>query len=1036
MKIKIATFLFTLFIGGVTIAQFPNPITLSTGQGTPGDQDPIWQCSPWSATVPGNPMFEAYGPTLINNNCAPGAWVDPASLTAPMNNGNWITGTEANCSANTTAGYRYFRLTLNLPPDCNGNSVTVQGSYVLSLVGYVDNYIHDVFINGNSQGISGGGFSPGAQLSIYLDGPWVVGTNYVDILVFNAFTSPPGAQNPYGLLLVADGTNSANMDSDGDGVNDLDDLCPCDFGTNIYGCPDPVANTCDIDLIRNTFLAAGCIELPLCYSDCSMYFLNPSPNSGSSAQAFAQTLGANLISIQDAQENECVMSELNRLNETGVIWIGFNDEAVEGTFVWYDQSPVTYTNWAPGEPNNSGGNEDCTQIYPDGMWNDLNCNTANAKSIIEVNLCPVITANDIIVCSNETATITTSDPILGSQPYTYSWSNGATTQSQTVPSVDAGYIVTVTDRYNCSVKDTLEVTAKPVPSVYVSDTLICSGESTSIQLSSDIAGTTFSWTAIPVNANGASGGSGNNIAQALNTAGSVNGSVTYAVTPTLDGCVGTTENAIVTVSALPVLTFSPASPDICQNDTVQITVSGANTYEWNPSTGLNTTVGNTVDAFPAGSQNYIVTGTNIDGCSGTGVVSVTVHVAQSVNAGTDQEICIGESVILSASPANPGTTFAWTGGVTDGSSFYPAQTDQYIVTSTDVNGCVSADSVTVTVHDLPIIDAGQNIYGCENDLITLSASGAGAGGTYTWDNNSVLNGVPFVSPVGTTVYTVIGRDLNGCESTDSLLVNIDQIPTPDFYSTQDGYCDPVMATFHNTSVGAQNCTWILDNGTILTGCGTVSSEYNQAGAHGVTLQIETNNGCPASLYQDSVVIIDAYPIASFNYEPQEVSSLNPEVEFTNTSWGASSYIWNFGDDGTVSSQESPVYTYPQETGGTYVVTLTAISENGCRDTISSVVRIAEELIFFVPNTFTPDGNQFNQTFEPVFTSGFDLHNYTLFIYNRWGEVLFESHDVSVGWDGTYGGKMSQQGTYLWRIEVKTILSDERKVYIGSVNLLR
>src|SRR5690348_8293162 len=98
--------------------------------------------------------------------------------------------------------------------------------------------------------------------------------------------------------------------------------------------------------------------------------------SGSAAQALAEGLGANLVSVQSQAENDCLLGALNAIGETGTIWIGFNDEAVEGTFEWYDQSPVTYTNWAPGEPNQSG-NEDCVQIYPGGtypgMWNDLDC---------------------------------------------------------------------------------------------------------------------------------------------------------------------------------------------------------------------------------------------------------------------------------------------------------------------------------------------------------------------------------------------------------------------------------------------------------------------------------------------------------------------------------------------------------------------------------------------------------------------------------------------------------------------------------------
>jgi gliding motility-associated-like protein len=228
---------------------FPNPPTLSTGQGAIGTFDPIWLASPWYTSSPPNPMGLTYTPALINNNCAPGSWVDPASLPAPVNNGNWITGNDANCANNTADGYRYFRLTLDLPPDCNGSSVAVNGNYILYLSGYVDNSITDVFVNGTSLGISGGNYSVGTQLNLTLPGPWVPGINYVDIQIYNI---PNGVGNPYGLLLVANSAATANTDTDGDGISDITDLCPCEAGFASNGCPPPITPDTQICLGEST----------------------------------------------------------------------------------------------------------------------------------------------------------------------------------------------------------------------------------------------------------------------------------------------------------------------------------------------------------------------------------------------------------------------------------------------------------------------------------------------------------------------------------------------------------------------------------------------------------------------------------------------------------------------------------------------------------------------------------------------------------------------------------------------------------------
>lgn len=232
---------------------FPNPSTLSTGQGPIGSLDPIWQVSPWYTASPPNPIGLSYSPALINNNCAPGSWVNPATLPPPVNNGNWITGNDANCANNTTAGYRYFRLTLNLPADCNGSSIAVSGNYVLYLSGYVDNSITDVFVNGTSLGISGGNYSAGSQLNMTIPGPWVAGLNYVDVLIYNI---PNGNQgNPYGLLLVANNSALSNVDTDSDGVSDINDPCPCEAAFTLNGCPPPISPNTTICQGESTTIA-------------------------------------------------------------------------------------------------------------------------------------------------------------------------------------------------------------------------------------------------------------------------------------------------------------------------------------------------------------------------------------------------------------------------------------------------------------------------------------------------------------------------------------------------------------------------------------------------------------------------------------------------------------------------------------------------------------------------------------------------------------------------------------------------------------
>lgn len=281
-------FLFSFSVFGQT---FPNPASLSTGQGVSGNPDPVWLVSALFPSNPPNPIGLTYTPALINNNCAPGAWVNPSSLPPPINNGNWITASTSPCATNSLDGYIYFRLPLNLPASCNGSSIAVSGNYKLFLSGYVDNVISNVYVNGVPTGISGGNFVPGGQLNMTLNGPWLAGINYVDVLVYNY----PGAFfNPYGLLLVANYSASLNSDLDGDGIVDLYDLCPCQPGAAPNGCCPlaPTGNTtqtfCNSAIVSDLVANGTSIQW---YADSTTTTpLNPSTNLVSGTYYASQTI--------------------------------------------------------------------------------------------------------------------------------------------------------------------------------------------------------------------------------------------------------------------------------------------------------------------------------------------------------------------------------------------------------------------------------------------------------------------------------------------------------------------------------------------------------------------------------------------------------------------------------------------------------------------------------------------------------------------------------------------------------------------------
>ena len=197
----------------------------------------------------------------------------------------------------------------------------------------------------------------------------------------------------------------------------------------------------------------------------------------------------------------------------------------------------------------------------------------------------------------------------------------------------------------------------------------------------------------------------------------------------------------------------------------------------------------------------------------------------------------------------------------------------------------------------------------------------------------------------------------------------------------------------------------------------------------------TIGGCSAST--SSTVTVSQAPQASFTMYPGYISS-NPQcITFTNTSLNASYYSWNFGN-GLVSNETNEIVCFSNSSGSGYTIQLTAYSNLGCSTTYQLGLSVKEDGLYYVPNSFTPDGDEYNNVFLPIFVSGFDPYNYTLEIFNRWGELLFESNDHTKGWDGSLGttGQKVQDGVYIWKIKFKKPSTDDRIELHGHVSLIR
>ena len=362
----------------------------------------------------------------------------------------------------------------------------------------------------------------------------------------------------------------------------------------------------------------------------------------------------------------------------------------------------------------------------------------------------------------------------------------------------------------------------------------------------------------------------------------------------------------------------------------------------------------------------------------------------------------------------------------------------YTVTYTPpTSACENPGTCTITINALPTINAGADITVCVGQTATVTPSGAA---TYSW-NPSLTTGVPFLPSLGSTTYTVTGTSASGCTNTDQITITANVAPTVNFSPDVTQGCSPLTVNFTNSSTGSNTCVWNLGDGTILSGCSTISNTFESPGCYDITLTVTSATGCSSAYTAADLICVEADPIAYFNPSVNFVTEFEPTVQFNNSSIGASSYFWDFGDNGASSTEENPTHDYPViEEGAGWNIMLVATSPAGCTDTTFGTIYFKEELIFYVPNTFTPDNDDYNQTFLPVFTSGYDPYDFSLLIFNRWGEIIFESHDATKGWDGSYGNngeiELAQDGAYTWKLEFKTSILDDHKVYLGHVNIIR
>lgn len=694
--------------------------------------------------------------------------------------------------------------------------------------------------------------------------------------------------------------------------------------------------TCDVNQIRAALTAAGNIELLGLNDPCSLYFINPQYMTGPDAQTYAQTFGANLISIQSAAENTNLVTALaNQGYSSEVIWIGFSDALSEGNFVWYDGAPINYTNWNVGEPNNAGGNENCTQIYPDGTWNDLNCSGYNSLSVIEVNLCPQVSiANVPVHCANTVVDLTAST-LLGSPNYTYTWTqSGAETFTNTsspgntdqisVTSVGPNtFTVTSVDRYSCQQFTTININVSPSPTVTANSASICSGQQTATLTAN--GATNYTWSP----------------STGLNTTngGVVVANPTVSTVYTIQGSLG---NCIDTETVSVSVNYAPNVYIIQKNSLCDTTV-----LNW-----LNIT-----SVTPAFAQGSLPSGLTVNATHSNGGMSTTpsmfsggtfpatysVPISSTTirnDLGGTFNFCFNQPVI------NPQIAFASIGNgstpITINTSVpyqiiwagvnmtYPNPTQMIgqegftIIRFPGVHTCVSLDYIGNESYcnlAFGVMDADcQGRPVCPGDPVELIASGATS---YTWNNGATSSTITPTASI-TTTYSVSAVNANGCTNTASTTVVVNPLPV---ITANTGTICLGQQAATLTANGADTYTW-SPSASLSTSTGSMVTATPGSNQTYTVLGTDLN-GCTGGTVTN--VAVNPLPTITANTATiclgQQTATLMAS--------GATNYTWS--PSVTLSSANGSSVTGTPASATDY--TVTGEDLNGCFNTGTTTITV-------------------------------------------------------------------------------------------------
>ena len=490
----------------------------------------------------------------------------------------------------------------------------------------------------------------------------------------------------------------------------------------------------------------------------------------------------------------------------------------------------------------------------------------------------------------------------------------------------------------------------------------------------------------------------------------------------------------------------------------EITINSIGTLgavEYSIDNGMTWSTNNVFSNLPFGV--YEVISRDIAGCTFATQVTLTDPDPITISVSNDTTVCENGTASLVASSTNA-NFFNWNfTPSTVGNQFVSPINDSTVsVYATNFNNC-SSDTllIDISLHDTIGVSINANTTICPED--PASKRVVATGGYQNYDYSWTENGAPIgfatpqinMRPALQTDYCVTVSDQ--CETTPKTIcsrVSMFPVPIPQFTSEIIENCEPnaIVAFNVTTPDSVFNKATVSLASTILEMSNDPSNILSRAdtiivpssGLYDFYLSVTTINGCEANITVEDHIYIDPLPYADFYITPERATIFQPVFDLVNLSNGDNiTFDWEFkGGSPTFSTETNPTVAYPENQAKEYPISLLVTSEPGCKSRTQGIAIVENDVVIYAPNSFSPDDDEHNNTWR-VYIEGIDQYDFHLQIFNRWGELVFESFDPNAEWDGTLLSEKSVlPGTYVWVIETRDQSNSEVIEFRGTVNVFK